>query len=48
MNDILHNYYIFNDDKLEVLATTRNDMGFTVERLPFGIQNIFSYCKYIY
>nr|AID61276.1 ionotropic receptor [Calliphora stygia] len=36
MNGILYNFFIYNDDELEVLATTRSDMGFTVERLPFG------------
>ncbi|XP_046811432.1 uncharacterized protein LOC111679581 [Lucilia cuprina] len=36
MNGILQNFFIYNDDELEVLARTRSDMGFTVERLPFG------------
>ncbi|KAM7344265.1 ionotropic receptor 41a [Cochliomyia hominivorax] len=43
MNEILKNFNIYNDDKLELLATTRSDMGFTVERLPFGHYAIGDY-----
>ncbi|KNC26738.1 hypothetical protein FF38_11380 [Lucilia cuprina] len=43
MNGILQNFFIYNDDELEVLARTRSDMGFTVERLPFGHYAIGDY-----
>ncbi|TMW45249.1 hypothetical protein DOY81_009670, partial [Sarcophaga bullata] len=43
MKGILYNFYIYNDDELEVLAIERPDMGFTLERLPFGHYAIGDY-----
>ena len=36
MEGILNNFYVYTDEELEVLAIERPDMGFTLERLPFG------------
>ncbi|XP_005180963.1 ionotropic receptor 21a [Musca domestica] len=36
INGILENFFIYPDEKLEQLASSRSGFGFTVERLPFG------------